>query len=99
MNEKKLFKPDIIIHKRGDNFHNTLIIEAKKKNCTDCNKIQLDHEKLKNLTIKEDSLYYKFGLFIEFEDTVEKTKNKMFIYYRGKKYNYNELDQLKKIDV
>ena len=93
MNEKKLFKPDIIIHKRGENIHNTLIIEAKKKNCNDCNKIQLDHEKLKNLTTKEDSLYYRFGLFIEFADTVEKTKNKMFIYYRGEKYNYNELAQ------
>jgi hypothetical protein len=62
-----LFYPDIIIHKRGTNRQNLLVIECKK-NQDEGN----DKEKLKALTINENNRInhyaYKLGAFIRFNN-------------------------------
>ncbi len=59
--------PDIIIHKRGDNSQNFVVIEAKKYSNTDNNSRKTDFDKLKAFTDK-DKLNYQFGFFIEFDE-------------------------------
>lgn len=58
--------PDILVHKRGNNERNLLIIEIKKStNLTDR---EFDFKKLQCYTEKSEhnKLHYKYGLFIEF---------------------------------
>jgi hypothetical protein len=54
----KNFYPDIIIHKRGTNKHNLLVIEAKKEG----NDTSFDEEKLKAFTELDGVHHYKFNL-------------------------------------
>ncbi|MGI8316876.1 hypothetical protein [Halobacillus mangrovi] len=77
--------PDIVIHKRGGNDNNLLIIEIKKSsNNLD---FSYDHKKLQCYTENStpNSLKYKFGLFIEFETGVLKPKLPSFIWYKDGK--------------
>ncbi len=60
--EQKTVYPDIIIHKRGDNETNFLIIEMKKK--VNSSEKKFDFKKLQAYT-KE--LEYKFGVYLEIE--------------------------------
>ena len=55
--------PDIIIHKRGNNDSNLIVIEVKKANADDNSK-KFDCEKLKAFT-KSDGLKYKYGIYLE----------------------------------
>ncbi len=60
---EKLIYPDIIVHNRGDNNHNILIIEVKKKT----NKmIEYDRVKLRAYTSRyyEDGLEYRLGCLL-----------------------------------
>ena len=61
--------PDIIIHKRGTS-ENQLVIEAK----CNANKTQKnnDLEKLQAY-LDEPTLHYKYGLFIDFKESVDET--------------------------
>jgi hypothetical protein len=63
--------PDIMVHSRGSNNFNYLIIEAKKQN----NKSDhtLDHEKLMAFTALQgpNPYHYKFGVFIVFRTKLQ----------------------------
>ena len=63
-------KPDIIIHKRGHNKDNLIIIEIKKSNNRNIN---YDYKKL---ICALEKFHYKYGVYIEFN--INKT-NKYFI--------------------
>lgn len=69
---EKQFRPDILIHSRGNDEKNLIAIEIKKgKEC------EFDQVKLKELTRSrdEDGLYgYKLGVFIWFVDKKPKYK-------------------------
>ncbi|NNM86167.1 MAG: hypothetical protein HKL96_10485 [Phycisphaerales bacterium] len=54
--ERKLIRPDIIVHRRGTQ-ENILVIEAKKPNNPND-----DEKKLQQLTSKEGKLKYRFGV-------------------------------------
>lgn len=58
--------PDIIVHKRGKNTHNLLVVEVKKSSSYVSE--EYDHEKLKLYTSlnSPSSLRYKYGVFIKF---------------------------------
>ena len=66
---KNIF-PDIIIHRRGTEC-NLLVIEAKKKNAENQDKID-DTAKV-GACIEEETLCYRYGLFLEFKTSLEKT--------------------------
>lgn len=63
--DKKLFRPDIIVHKRKNENHNMIAIELKKSNVC-----YFDLEKLKILTKNKINrgYGYKVGVFIYFLD-------------------------------
>lgn len=78
-NNDKLVKPDIIIHKRGKNEQNLLVIEVKKSNSKDDN---YDRLKLMIFTDKDYGLNYKYGLFIKLDK--EREHNKLCWFSDGK---------------
>ncbi len=55
--------PDIIIHERGTNERNLLIIEAKKSNDPRLNGAEADHQRIEGFSA---SLGYQIGVFLEF---------------------------------
>ncbi len=55
--------PDIIIHHRGDNENNFLVVEVKKKNNNSKN--WCDFKKLEAFT---KQLNYKYGIYLEFDN-------------------------------
>lgn len=60
---EKIFRPDIIVHRRGTNTANEIIIEIKtSKNCN------FDKEKLKLMTKHDGDYKYKLGVFIKFNN-------------------------------
>lgn len=61
----RIVYPDIIVHKRGVNDRNILIIEVKKSSSQVSS--NYDHEKLARYTSPEygNELNYKYGVFIE----------------------------------
>lgn len=79
--------PDIIIHKRGNNENNLVVIEVKKK-CNNKSK-NFDSEKLKAFT---SQLKYKYGIYLEFDT---KKVCKMNFFKEGQelliKYEKNQL--------
>ena len=62
--------PDIIIHKRGENIDNLLIVEVKKSTNKNTHAFEFDEEKVKAYTLPEgfydsrNSFNYKFGLIL-----------------------------------
>lgn len=62
VNGSKVY-PDIIIHKRGNNANNLLVIELKKS--TNREDRRKDASKLINYTSQECNFQYDFGLFLE----------------------------------
>jgi hypothetical protein len=60
----KTVYPDIIIHKRGDNEENIIVIEIKKN--TNNESKEFDYDKLKAFT---KQLEYEFGIYLEFDDS------------------------------
>jgi hypothetical protein len=71
--------PDIIIHKRGTNKFNTLIIELKKSTNNDTNSIKLDNLKLEAYTSQR--LQYRLGAYINLSVGKDFDKNKTEIDY------------------
>jgi hypothetical protein len=73
--------PDIIIHERGENSNNLLIIEVKKSTNRDGEKF--DFLKLKKYTDQdsEQSLKYKYGVFIYLD--VENNKPNLVWFENG----------------
>ncbi len=67
--------PDILVHKRGNDKNNLIIIEIKSKSDAD----SCDIKKLELMTNHKGQFKYNFGVFIEFKDTKENTKPKLFI--------------------
>ena len=61
---KKVF-PDIIVHERGNNERNLLIIECKKSSNPEVKDREYDKFKLGRY-LKSDELKYLYGVFIEF---------------------------------
>jgi hypothetical protein len=59
--------PDIIIHIRGKNDFNKLVIEIKSSNLSNSGDIQ----KLKALTSSSYKFKYKYGLFVRFNNNIK----------------------------
>lgn len=74
--------PDIVIHRRGKNTDNYLVIEIKKS--TNRLDRRFDFKKLECYTDKEryNNLEYDWGLFIEFETGMEKIKKPELIWFK-----------------
>ena len=68
--------PDIIIHKRGDESKNLVVIEVKKDNATKNNKEEIDILKLKAYTTED--LNYRYGIYINLKNSREKVVIKKF---------------------
>jgi len=67
--------PDIIIHDRGNNKHNLLVIEVKKDSSSTQEAEDFDIKKIKAY-IKDKKLGYDYGLFLKlFENHNETLKN------------------------
>lgn len=81
--------PDIIVHKRGNEEDNLLIIEVKKANSTIAAE-EYDLIKLKKYTNDEfhDSLDYKYGVFLTLSENII-DKNDFIWYKRGKEFNHD----------
>lgn len=77
--------PDIIIHKRGTNKFNTLIIELKKSTNDDTNSIKLDDLKLQAYTSQR--LQYRLGAYINLSvgKDFDRNNTKMEYYKNGEK--------------
>jgi hypothetical protein len=77
--------PDIIIHKRGTNKLNTLIIELKKSINNNAKSNKLDKLKLKAYTSQR--LHYRLGAYINLSvgKNFERNKTKIEYYKDGKK--------------
>lgn len=86
--------PDIIVHKRGENIHNTLVIEVKKSTSTvDRN---YDFKKLECYTESNsgiNKLQYKYGVFILFYTREDCGNEPEIIWFKdGKKYFSGEME-------
>ena len=70
-----IFRPDIVIHKRGNNENNLVCIEIKTShnNQTRLN----DYSKLKSITKQSGNYKYKLGVFIDFN----KNKKNLIVKY------------------
>lgn len=68
--EAKTVFPDIIIHRRGSNEDNLVVLEIKKERHTNKANSDYDITKLKEFT---QQLKYKLGMFLEF--SADKVKN------------------------
>ncbi|URJ44464.1 MULTISPECIES: hypothetical protein [Paenibacillus] len=65
--------PDIIVHKRGENLRNHLIVEIKKSTNNNLHEKAFDLKKLECYTdkLRHNKLAYEFGVFIEFDTGVQ----------------------------
>ncbi len=78
MGRERSFRPDIIVHKRNSNGHNTVAIEVKKgKFCP------FDEAKLKALTGSRNDYNYQLGVFVYFP----KDKPEYIWYSKGMRFN------------
>lgn len=79
--------PDIIVHKRGENGNNLLIIEVKKKKASSDVDKSFDCEKLKKYTSTDDEnrWAYRYGLFLELpvDATFKKDKPELLWFQNG----------------
>lgn len=73
--------PDIIIHRRGTNNHNLIVIEIKKTTNTDDEALDFDIEKLRSFTDQSDrnNLKYQFGVFLLLDTVVHKANPDNYI--------------------
>jgi len=81
----RIVYPDIIVHKRGRNDSNLLIIEVKKSSSQTSS--EYDHEKLSRYTSAKDGneLNYQFGVFIEISVKNDQGKYNTEWFRNGKK--------------
>ncbi len=77
--------PDIIVHKRGTNSKNILVLELKKRNHVTIQNKQFDQQKLKLFTSTEHGgLGYHYGAYIEFTTGVNHfEKPEIILYSKG----------------
>lgn len=78
---QKISRPDIIVHYRGDDTHNKLVIEIKLSGGDRCD-VAMDLAKLMEFTTAE-WFQYQYGLFVMFGDTKPFTK-KILGFNRGR---------------
>lgn len=83
--EGRDIKPDIVIHKRGTNDSNLLVIEVKKS--TNPESLELDYAKLKCYTIEDEQnmLNYDYGVFIRVYTNQAKYKEPEIVYFKNGK--------------
>ena len=89
--EAKTVYPDIVVHTRGTDKYNILVIEVKKltnsqRRCAD------DAKKLKAFT--NDEFHYQVGLYVEI-DTTKKSVSKVKCYKEGNEVESTIWDRLK----
>lgn len=77
--KKKKTYPDLILHKRGNNNNNLLVVEFKKGK-PEQKDYKLDIWKLKHFTKSDGGYEFKYGFYIE----LYKNKYKIEIYKEGK---------------
>lgn len=93
-----LILPDIIIHKRGSDHDNLIVIEIKTRNrFIGDKKISFfyDHRKLKMFTRKkrnDNEFGYKFGFFINFLEFNRTGNVKVIPFREGKEEYYNKIN-------
>ncbi|MEZ0537230.1 hypothetical protein ACAG39_08255 [Caldicellulosiruptoraceae bacterium PP1] len=86
--------PDIIIHKRGNNNYNLLVIEIKKMN-SDYDDIIYDYYKLQQFTNQNGEFQYAYGVFIEFYTGRKAYKKPLLKWFKDGK----EDDELNKENI
>ena len=87
--------PDIIVHQRGDDDSNLLVIELKKKQSTAS--VSWDKEKLRKFTDPKGEYNYSLGLLLRFD--VEKQRvYSAECYQKGKKSHCDFCESLKGFD-
>ena len=74
--------PDIIVHMRGFNDNNIIVIEVKKKKITTRGQNEKDFDKVK-LAAFTRQYSYKLGVFLEFETTKNIGISEMTYYQKG----------------
>lgn len=79
-------RPDIIIHKRGNDKDNLVYIEIKKEQNTTSR--DYDYTKIEALTKKQGQFKYKLGVFIDF--AVKKENLKIVYFEDGKEKRQNK---------
>jgi hypothetical protein len=72
--------PDIIIHRRGENNHNLLIIEIKKS--SNRRHQQFDKDKLQAFTSSSCEFQFRYGLFLEI-GTVDRVNQNSKMWYES----------------
>lgn len=87
--EAKTVYPDIIVHKRGIDNGNLLVIEIKKSS-SNVNEEERDILKLKRFTNKSKNFRYEFGLFIQF-DVCKKSVGNVRCFTNGKEVCNDEV--------
>jgi hypothetical protein len=86
----KGLRPDIIVHERGNETgNNLLVIEIKKQQARERDKDK-DREKLRRFTVKDGQLRYRYGLFLT-------VSIKSPFQIQGEFYENGELSRDKKI--
>lgn len=83
--------PDVILHKRGSNKYNILVMEFKgywNRNRSD---LKYDIEKIKGFTDPNGEYEYKLGLAVWLGKTIEKTKITEIVNGEKREYKVNEL--------
>lgn len=81
-NNIRIIRPDIIVHRRGTNKKNLIVIEIKKDANSGLTKIT-DAEKIELITSPTNDLKYKYG----FEIRYSKSKMLVYEYQKGKLTN------------
>jgi hypothetical protein len=82
----KNISPDIIIHRRGTD-SNLLVIEAKKENSAKKDKID-DTAKVE-ACIEEETLCYRYGLFLDFKSSLKDTLDS-YVFYPNNLQKHSE---------
>ncbi|MCG8483105.1 MAG: hypothetical protein MJA31_07335 [Clostridia bacterium] len=83
---EKIVHPDIVIHRRGRNDHNLLVVEIKKS--SSCISEEFDDIKLKSYTNPnyDEGLQYKYGVFIKFFVNQDRfVQPEIYLYQNGER--------------
>jgi hypothetical protein len=78
-------RPDILIHKRGNDNDNLAVIEMKKS--TSNGDRRLDYEKLKSMTLQTGEYRYKIGVFVD----LAVDKYNLIFFVNGERHNETQI--------
>ncbi|RZF53057.1 hypothetical protein EXE30_07975 [Acinetobacter halotolerans] len=71
---ERIIRPDLVIHQRGHDIHNLVVIECKRRAGYQSKKAKSDIDKLKKLTTQGFGYGYRVGVFLNFKnESVEAT--------------------------